>query len=676
MKLFNEIKNKLSICILLGSVTLFTLFSCSENIDESDLYTFTGEMAVDHFENNPEVFSSYLEILGMVHPSKRSASTMKELLAARGNYTIFAPTNEAIDEHLDSLLVIGEVSSKNISEIPDSVAESIVFNSIIENENTPAFATTSFLEGALSRTNMNDRYVNISYGNDADGLAIIYVNTFSKIIEKDIEVENGYIHKIDRVLAPSTATVADLIINTENLSFFGSLLELTGWNNKLLKYKDEAYDEREEAGTMFNGANGNWPGKYPEHRYFGYTVFVEPDSVYESKGISDIESLKNWLKDNNCYTDASFGDDYTSEDNAINQFVAYHLLPVRLTWDRMVIFSNEKGYNNTAPNDGTKFSVNVWEYYETMGKHRRSMKITGIRNGKRINRKSVYSLVTYFENDVPIEGVEIKLTNGSNDNNAMNGYYYPIMDLLVWNDDVPNKVLNERMRYDICSLLPEMITNNCRYNKTESWYFVHDYFDNIPSMSKETEFEYLPNTNNSGGSGQWLNYQTDEFNIRGIYDFVLKLPPVPYTGTYEIRYGINANGNRGMAQVYIGKNPNNLAAVGIPLDLRIGGGSTMVNWKNDDDLGSEEAIEELDKSMRNNGYMKGPKYFYPGSGSSGRDCKNCLRRIIYTGQLEAGETYYIRFKSVLDTSNSEFFFDYLEFVPKSIYNGDVAEDKW
>ena len=94
MKLFNEIKNKLSICILLGSVTLFTLFSCSENIDESDLYTFTGEMAVDHFENNPEVFSSYLEILGMVHPSKRSASTMKELLAARGNYTIFAPTNQ------------------------------------------------------------------------------------------------------------------------------------------------------------------------------------------------------------------------------------------------------------------------------------------------------------------------------------------------------------------------------------------------------------------------------------------------------------------------------------------------------------------------------------------------------------------------------------------------------
>jgi hypothetical protein len=31
---------------------------------------------------------------------------------------------------------------------------------------------------------------------------------------------------------------------------------------------------------------------------------------------------------------------------------------------------------------------------------------------------------------------------------------------------------------------------------------------------------------------------------------------------------------------------------------------------------------------------------------------------------------------VLETTSAEFFFDYLEFVPKSVYNGDVAEDKW
>ena len=34
------------------------------------------------FENNPETFSSYLTILSRVHLSKRSASTLKELLDA------------------------------------------------------------------------------------------------------------------------------------------------------------------------------------------------------------------------------------------------------------------------------------------------------------------------------------------------------------------------------------------------------------------------------------------------------------------------------------------------------------------------------------------------------------------------------------------------------------------
>lgn len=679
MRTINKIK-AISGALFMFGAAMLTLNSCQENIDDSDLYTFTGETMVDHFANDPDNFSDYLVILGKVHPSKRSESTMKELLSARGNYTCFAPTNAAIEHYLDSLLTINQVTSTDVNQIPDSVAESIVFNSIIENGNDEAYATTDFVEGALSRTNMNDRYINISYGNDADGSSVIFVNVDSRITIKDIEVTNGYIHAIDKVLSPSTATVGDLVINTPNTSFFGKLLELTGWNEQLMGYRDEAYEDFDKAGEdvteVINGKN--WDGKYPEHRYIGYTVFAETDSVFKITLGTDnltVEALKQWLQKNGYYTDASFGDDYTSEDNAINQFVSYHLLPERLTWNRMVIFSNEKGFYNGAINDGTQFQTNVWEYYETMGKHRRTLKITGIKDGKRINRYSTMNLTTYREQSVEIPGVEINSTNGKYDNNAMNGYYYTINSLLLWGPDVYNKVLNERMRYDVSALLPEVMTNNVRFNKTASWFFKSDYFDNIPSMSEETLFEYLPNTNNTGDAGQWTNYQTDEYNIKGVFDFTMKLPPVPYTGTYEIRYGVSANGNRGMAQIYIGTNPNNLPPVGIPLDLRVGGSSSSVGWTSDADLGSDEEIDDFDKALRNLGYMKGPKYFYPASGISGRDCTNCLRRIIYTGPLEAGETYYIRFKSVLQSS-AEFFYDYLEIVPKSVYNGDTAEDKW
>lgn len=679
MRTINKIK-AISGALFIFAASMFALNSCTENIDDSDLYTFTGETMVDHFENDPENFSDYLTILGKVHPSKRSESTMLELLSARGNYTCFAPTNDAIKQYLDSLLLLNQVTSTDVNLIPDSIAESIVFNSIIENDNEEAYSTTDFIEGALSRTNMNDRYINISYGNDVDGSSVIFVNVDSRVIIKDIEVTNGYIHAIDKVLSLSTATVGDLVMNTPNTSFFGRLLDITGWVDQLMGYRDESYEDFEKAGEdvteIINGVE--WAGRYPEHRYIGYTVFAETDSVFEEvlgKGNLTVEALKSWLQTNGYYPDANFDDDYTSEDNAINQFVSYHLLPERLTWNRMVIFSNEKGFYNGAINDGSQFQTNVWEYYETMGKHRRTLKITGIRDGKRINRYSTMNLTTYRESSVEIPGVEINSTNGQYDNNAMNGYYYTINSLLLWGPDVYQKVLNERMRYDICSLLPEIMTNNVRFNKTASWFFKSDYFDNVPSMSEETVFEYLPNTNNAGDAGSWTNYQTDEFNVKGVFDFTMKLPPVPYTGTYEIRYGVSANGNRGMAQIYLGTNPNNLPPVGIPLDLRVEGTTTSVGWVSDTDLGSDEAIDEKDKAMRNLGYMKGPKYFYPASGISGRDCRNCLRRIIFTGQLEAGETYYIRFKSVLQSS-AEFFFDYLEIVPKTIYNGEVAEDTW
>ena len=618
MRTINKIK-AISGGLFIFAASMLSLNSCTENIDDSDLYTFTGETMVDHFENDPENFSDYLTILGKVHPSKRSESTMLELLSARGNYTCFAPTNDAIKQYLDSLLLLNQVTSTDVNLIPDSIAESIVFNSIIENDNEEAYSTTDFIEGALSRTNMNDRYINISYGNDVDGSSVIFVNVDSRVIIKDIEVTNGYIHAIDKVLSPSTATVGDLVMNTPNTSFFGRLLDITGWVDQMMGYRDESYEDFEKAGEdvteIINGIE--WAGRYPEHRYIGYTVFAETDSVFEEvlgKGNLTVEALKSWLQTNGYYPDANFDDDYTSEDNAINQFVSYHLLPERLTWNRMVIFSNEKGFYNGAINDGSQFQTNVWEYYETMGKHRRTLKITGIRDGKRINRYSTMNLTTYRESSVEIPGVEINSTNGQYDNNAMNGYYYTINSLLLWGPDVYQKVLNERMRYDICSLLPEIMTNNVRFNKTASWFFKSDYFDNVPSMSEETVFEYLPNTNNAGDAGTWTNYQTDEFNVKGVFDFTMKLPPVPYTGTYEIRYGVSANGNRGMAQIYLGTNPNNLPPVGIPLDLRVEGTTTSVGWVSDTDLGSDEAIDEKDKAMRNLGYMKGPKYFYPASG--------------------------------------------------------------
>ena len=71
------------------------LTSCSEDIDESNLYTFTGETIEDYLANRPDQFSSFNYIL--------QRAGLDKLMSGYGTYTCFAPTNEAVEEYIDSL---------------------------------------------------------------------------------------------------------------------------------------------------------------------------------------------------------------------------------------------------------------------------------------------------------------------------------------------------------------------------------------------------------------------------------------------------------------------------------------------------------------------------------------------------------------------------------------------
>ena len=63
--------------------------SCVEELKTENYYTFTGEMITDYLENREDKFSDFTYVLGR--------SGVKELLAAYGNYTCFAPTNDAFE---------------------------------------------------------------------------------------------------------------------------------------------------------------------------------------------------------------------------------------------------------------------------------------------------------------------------------------------------------------------------------------------------------------------------------------------------------------------------------------------------------------------------------------------------------------------------------------------------
>ena len=176
--------------ILLVSALLPILSSCVEELQTENFYTFTGETITDYLENR-ESLSMFKELLG-----RTSDPNMLSLLDAYGEYTCFAPHNDAIKAYLE------ECGLSEVSQLRQGECDTIARNHVIK----VSYPTTDMPEDVLSRPNMNDRYIQISIDSGN-----IYVNLEAEIVVRDEEAENGVIHIIDKVLQQSNSMFIDLL---------------------------------------------------------------------------------------------------------------------------------------------------------------------------------------------------------------------------------------------------------------------------------------------------------------------------------------------------------------------------------------------------------------------------------------------------------------------------------
>jgi hypothetical protein len=170
----------------------------------------------------------------------------------------------------------------------------------------------------------------------------------------------------------------------------------------------------------------------------------------------------------------------------------------------------------------------------------------------------------------------------------------------------------------------------------------------------------------------------DELLAIGRYDFKYRIPHVP-EGTYEIRFGYSVSDLRSITQFYYDKE-----ICGIPVDMNIGGKNALIGWEADEEQGGEAQIKELDKAMRNRGYMKGPAscILEDEESKSMRRSDLALRKIVGTFKITKGD-HWLRFKNVKDSETNEngkyyeFNQDYLEIVPTSIISNPAKpEDQY
>lgn len=657
---------------------MFVNVSCSDKVDDSNLYVFSGSTITDLIKDNPDL-SYYYELLKKSR-SGNKGSTMDHLLEARGNYTVFVPTNDAVQHFLDSIY---ETTNYNLADVPDSMAQQIVFNSIIDTDFQEGYRTTDFREGAFDYKTMADRFATVSFSaGDSTGRPRIFINAFSEIISSDNEAGNGWMHVVNRVVMPYSSALPDLIAGQDNLQIFGRLLFLTSWRDSMADYRDEEYEALSKPEM---GQAPSYLGYYPQHRYFGYTAFVETDSLLCDRwGITikrENGNIVNWSEimekvEQACkaYYPHATSNDLTSPDNAINQFVGYHLVRGAMSYNKLVIHYNETGYSLSTPD---RFGINKMQYYETMGKDNRILKIMegAHTEGKRINRYvSEYDWDTYEEITVPRKGILISPNNGTRDIQALNGFYYVIDDVLVYDDDVPGKVLNERMRWDVLSFQPELFTNGLRALPNQNYYYIpRGYLEDV-TFTDDTYLTILMVYAAVGNRA----YEQDEPFFEGQYDVTYRMPLVPNDGTYELRIAVGNGSNCGMMQTYFGTNKNNLSAVGLPLDMRYVETTDWIQYFLDTEDRQENA--RLERNMRNHNVMKGSNCygdFSYGVTEGGRNSGfglHKLRHIVYRGPVRANTRYYLRFKNVLNNPTAHLDIDYIEWVPKSVYDGVEPED--
>lgn len=649
--------------LLAGCWTAGMTVSCSDEPDTSNFYTFKGEMIADYLNNRPQfsMFKNVVERAGMM-----------DLLSAYGAYTCFPPTNDAFNAYLS------ERGLMSIDDLSDADCDTITRTHLVRN----MYATSDMANGVIASPNMNRRYIEVSHGLDNDSNAVVFLNRSAHIIFalQDDSVQNGIIQPVNEVLENSNRMIVDVMKENPKISIFTNAIIQTGLKDSLYKYRDAEWNPDEYPRYKYTSHVNRETATVPDTKEYGFTAFVPTDSVLRVKyGITTVEQLyeKACLIYDSMYPEDANSEshDYQSITNPKNplwRLVAYHII------DRKI-----QGWNYLTPRNDIGIittKMNPVDWYETMLPHTmlKFEKLTVLKYagadqiGERyINRR--------YDDEYKIRGALIsRSVEAEYDNEAINGRYFYIDDLLAFDETTRDVVDNVRIRMDFATIFPELETNIIRQNGDVKQQ--DPEYDETAKYGRNYYFPngYLKNVKSSGyfvyrRPHDWYDcYEGDEFNLFGNFDFTFKIPPVPYEGDWQIRLGYAAEGTRGIAQIYLDGQPQ-----GIPLDMTktLNDASLLgADWKADYSTMTMTELAADQKALKNKGYYRGAAggYRYNQGSTTTTEFATwyiTLRRVLCTAHLDPNQDHYIRIRcvSTKQGNDNEFMLDYLELVPKSVY---------
>lgn len=693
------------------------LDSCSDDIPEDALGIKKGTMMSTFLNENPQ-FSEFYAIIKRARSSDASSmARFEEVLSAWGRYTCFAPTNTAVQNYLakKGLSSVDQLSPEACDTIVrfHLIPDNVYYTSDIYNMTGNQLKTANMLKSYLTY-----RTVMVRDGAGSVVASTLELNAIATInyLNCNDTVENGVVHEIDALLeAPNTS--AERLVNNNSFKLFYQAFDVTGLLDTLKADKDRSWDEKY---TMYKPmsiySGGQWDYcLVPDAKLYGFTIFMVSDGDLKKKGFNSVADLYSHAC--TLYGQGSYPEKYEDnteeqlkeKDNPLYQMMAYHILPFKSNYNKLTTITSIETSR-----------VNPTEWYRTVNANA-MLKVEHITLERDINElglgisttdavKKKYLYLNHFSDTIEshpsIKGVKVYRPDDADDlienNEGTNCFIFRLADLVDYSQSTQDSyVFNTRMRVDMYTMFPEMLTNQIRSDvtnepqamsnskdaATKNYWFPEGYIDGL-EVNSDAIFLY------QGPKNTYWCYEGDELNITsnaGNYDVTMEIPPVP-TGNYQIRLGFANMSTRGICQFYFDGKP-----VGLPFDMREANFAERTQWvdlysttrTNKDKYPTpycEEALA-VKKTMHNLGWYHGPNSVFCISGEGHEDGDPTVTKNYFSGIprtcryvlgnepviIENGKKHTIRIKSVLAATGTVIMLDYLEFVPKSVWGVEDAE---
>ena len=674
----------------------FSLSGCWEEQHPGSYYTFQGQTIGSDLESRPE-YSDFVKVL-------QRAGIWSNLITY-GYNTCFAPDNNAIAQFIKEREAFArkhgkDVTYNTVEDLPKEDCDTLAWTHLLD--------ITCFLgdltPGLLPKVNLNDRFMILTLDSthvEQMGDSVVALQrrlNNAIVVEKDDSCENGVVHFIDRCIDFGGDYVYDLVDHDPKTTLFSQALKECGMHKILSEWYDLDYkigDDSVTKGVALVSAGNNYTVFYWDKRKTNYTLLVPTDSIFAKYGVhslTDMFNLANGVYNPDNDLPDSVLTNYKNPSNPLYQFVSYHILPFLADLSRI------NGRKDIVKTYNAKITYPE-DYFQPL-LPKSLMRISSkLDDNNELDTKNVYINSNMYRkpdrnikeqgngtlhfNGALIRGVKILTPEEMNVTkySALNGIYHYVDDILLYDKNVRENVLDRRMRIDCTTLSPDFITSGGRQfdaSSTGVSRYGSGFKDPLNFTSYHAEYTLsvrAPTTSSS------YAYEGDGIDIEGQFDMFVKLPPVPHDGTWQLRLSYRSNSRCGIIQTYIASVPyaqpverTDWKPLGLPIDLRVNLTDSSVGWIEDEDLENDAAIEALDKSMKNRGWMKGSNAQKTATDIIHRNVDTMGRLILATEYMTSKTDYYIRFKQLLEDNKAEFLFDYIELVPKSVY--DYDEDKY